>query len=141
MLFPNGRDSYMETERRSHPVEVTAGRTLDVEPLAVASRDRSIAGIVVDPDGKPVEGANVNAFLRASPLPQQIPGALPAQPTGKDGRFTLRGMPNLPLTLKAFLMPAGPNSRWGEFDAVADVEPGQTDVRIVLDPRLFRGKM
>ena len=56
----------------------------------------------------------------------------------KDGRFTLRMLPNVPLELMAYIPPPEGETRI-RFPARVEAEPGQTDVRIVLDPKLVRG--
>jgi hypothetical protein len=130
---------FAEAERGSRRVQVAAGRTLEAAPFLVARKDKSVSGMVVDPDGNPVAGATVSARLRSSR--SGIPGAIPEQPTGKDGRFMIREVPNLPLTLMAYIPPpSGSGDRRVLFPTTVDAEPGQTDVRIVLDPKLVRGK-
>jgi len=61
---------------------------------------------------------------------QPILGAFTPHPTGKDGRFAIRGVPNVPLTIEAWIA-ASPDVH-GQVDA----EPGETDVRMVLDQKL-----
>ncbi|MCX7427398.1 MAG: hypothetical protein NTW96_17425, partial [Planctomycetia bacterium] len=63
------------------------------------------------------------------------PRRLTEKPTGKDGRFTIRQLPNLPLALMAYIgPPPKTNDHSMRFSAAVDTEPGQTDARIVLDP-------
>jgi hypothetical protein len=117
-------------------VKVAAGRTLELKPIALLRLDNTVSGIVVDPDGNPVEGATINASQRSGP---PITGGFTRRPTGKDGRFTIRGVPNVPLTLMVYMKPP-PDSqdRLIRFPARVEAEPGQTDVQIVLDPKLVR---
>ena len=50
-------------------------------------------------------------------------------------------MPNLPLTIMAYIrQPYDPKDTRVHFPTYVDAEPGQTDVRIVLDPKLVRRK-
>ena len=64
-LMPEG---YIKrpTERRTSPIRVAAGQTLALEPVAMIPTDKSVAGVVVDPDGSPVAGATVSAELRSA---------------------------------------------------------------------------
>jgi 5-hydroxyisourate hydrolase-like protein (transthyretin family) len=131
-------EGYTETEGRHGTVEVTAGQTLEVQPFSVMRTDKVVSGIVVDPDGNPVAGASVSARMRSG---ESIPRAFTTQPTGKDGRFAIRGVPNVPLTLMAYIRPPEDSKdRTIHHPAHVEAEPGQTDVRIVLDPNLARGK-
>jgi hypothetical protein len=114
-------------------VLVAAGQTVEID-FSLKRLDKSVAGIVIDPDGKPVAGAQVSAQTRSG---QVIPGASLHRPTGEDGRFTIRGVPDEPLTLMAYIRPP-PDSgdRPIRLPTSVDAEPGQTDVRILLDPKL-----
>lgn len=109
-----------------------AAEAAELTPLEPLRTDHSVAGVVVDPAGKPLEGVVVGAQTRAG---RRIGGAVTQQPTGKDGRFTIEAVPNQPLTLVAYLPPTdgiGPKSSIPT--AQADATPDQTDARIVLDP-------
>jgi hypothetical protein len=55
------------------------------------------------------------------------------------GRFRLNDMPNAPLKLTAHIRaPADAKDQQIHFPAEVEAQPGQTDVRIVLDPKLQR---
>ena len=133
-------ERYAEAEERSNrvQVQVAAGGTFEVKPFSMIRLDKSVAGVVVDPDGNPVAGAVISARFRSG---QSIPYAFTKRPTGKDGRFAIRGVPNVPLSLMAYMEPS-PDSkdRSIRFTATVDAEAGQTDVQIVLDPKLVRKK-
>src|SRR5208282_3921888 len=117
---------------------VAAGETLEIEPVSLTRLNKSVAGTVVDPDDKPVAGVTVSAAMRSG---GSIRRAFMQRPTGNDGRFTIRGVPNLPLTLMAYIRPPDDSKdRRIHFSARVDAEPGETDVRIVLDPKLVRRK-
>lgn len=131
-------DKYADGEPRMNTGRVAAGGTYEVKPFVMVRLDKSVSGIVVDPDGKAVAGALVSASLRSG---GSIPRAFLQYPTRSDGRFVIRGVPDRPLTVMAY-MQAGANPRGGRirFPAHVDAEPGQTDVRIVLDPKLVKRK-
>jgi hypothetical protein len=129
---------YAETDQRSGTVEVAVGQTLEVPPFSLIRMDKFVAGIVVDPEGKPVAGVVVGARMRSG---QSFPRGFAREPTGSDGRFTIRGVPNVPLTLDAYIRPAdSARDRSIRFSSRVEAEPGQADVRIVLDPKLARRK-
>jgi beta-lactamase regulating signal transducer with metallopeptidase domain/protocatechuate 3,4-dioxygenase beta subunit len=121
---------------RTFPLE--PGQTQELPTLELRRKSMSVSGIVVDPDGNPVEGVRVSANERNG---RPIRGAFTERPTGKDGRFTIRGVPNVPLQIMAWI-PNPPDSkdRRIRFPARVDVMPGQKDLRIVLDPRLGLGQ-
>jgi hypothetical protein len=134
-------------------VAVTAGAVAEVPPIVLTRANQWVAGIVVDPEGKPVEGAFVWAHARgASPM---MGGWGTGGVTDKDGRFFISGLPNVPLEVSAGTLPEGPAaasglrggrgnaggapragpSRLTTYTARAEAQPGQRDVRIVLDPK------
>jgi hypothetical protein len=118
--------------------QVETGKTLQLKPLSLMRLDKSVGGTIVDPDGNAVAGVTVSAQMRSG---GQIPRAFTYQPTGADGRFVIRGVPSVPLTLMAYIRPSDDaKDRTIRFTARVDAEPGQTDVRIVLDPKLVRGR-
>ena len=132
-------EGYANTKLGDVYAVAAEGQTVEVKPFSMMRTDKLVSGIVVDPDGRPVSGAEVSARMRSGP---QIPGASTPGPTGKDGRFTIRGVPNVPLTVAAHIA-APPDSQGRRRvlnGAMVQAEPGETDVRIVLDPKLVRGK-
>ena len=63
------------------------------------------------------------------------------EPTGKNGRFTINKLPNVPLTIMAYFRPpADSPDNAIRFAAKVDVAPGERDIEIILDPKLVRGK-
>ena len=131
-------EGYAQPTRNWSRVEVAAGQRLEVEPFTLLRSDKSVSGTVVDPDGNPVAGATVSVGMRSG---GQIPRAFTERPTGKDGRFVIRGVPNVPLEIMAYIRPRDDSKdRLIPYPAHVDAEPGQTDVQIVLDPKLVRGK-
>jgi len=115
-----------------------AGQVHDLGTFKLRSKSLNVAGIVVDPEGNPVEGVTVSARERSG---QPIAGAFTRSPTGKDGRFVIEGVPKVPLALMAYIRnPPDSNDRTVRFAAKVDAMPGEKDVRIVLDPGLQRGR-
>jgi len=116
-------------------VQVAAGQTLELEPFLTLRADQSLSGIVVTPDGKPVAGVRVVA--QAPSLSDHWRGT-DSFPTRKNGRFSISCLPNVPLTLAAYF-PRAKDAKEPTYSYVTvDAQPGQTDVRIVLDPKLAR---
>jgi len=114
------------------------GQTHELPTLELRRKNLSVSGIVVDPDGNPVEGAQVSARERNGEF---IRGAFIKQPTGKDGRFTIAGVPNVPLRIMAsFPVPPDSKDRLIRFPAEVDAMPGDKNTRIVLDPKLQLGR-
>jgi uncharacterized GH25 family protein len=130
------RDGYTDSGTPSQLVE--AGQTTEFEPIELKSRGTFVAGVVVDPEGKPVAGVTVSAQLRnGGSISYGRRG--PPKPTDAAGRFRIEDLPNEPLELMAYIQPAeNTKDRSIHFPAHAKAEPGQTDVRIVLDPKLQR---
>ncbi len=118
--------------------QVVAGRTLHVRPFSLLRLDESVAGTVVDTHGNPLAGVSVGAFLRSG---ESIPRAVTRRLTGKNGRFSIAGVPAAPLTITAYIQPPE-DPRYGplDFSAEAQARPGQMDVRIVLDLKRMQGK-
>ena len=90
------------TQEQSASFKPKPGELANVTPLELLQADRFVAGVVVDSDGKPVEGAVVGASHRNG---RAIGGAFTREPTGKDGRFRIQGVPNVPLSLTVYLPP------------------------------------
>jgi len=141
------------TQLSSATFDLKPGQTYELGTFELRTKSMSVSGIVVDPEGNPVEGAQVSARERNGP---SIDGAFTRQPTGKDGRFAIRGVPDVPLSIMAHV-PYAPGSKEREtqvggvvkalssdrrihFAAAVDAMPGETNVRIVLDPKLQRGR-
>lgn len=97
---------------------------------------QAIAGVVVDPDGKPVNGATVSAQLRSGGSLARMTQSGPPPWTESDhqGRFQLKELPDTPLSIMAYI--ANPEGGPIRFPAKLNVELDQQDVRIVLDPSL-----
>lgn len=97
---------------------------------------QALSGIVVDPDGNPVNGAQVSAMLRNGTSLARTPmaGTLPWTETDKDGRFKLQQLPDEPLAIMAYMRPKGGGQI--RSPAKVNVELNQQGIRIVLDPSL-----
>jgi len=105
----------------------------DVDLLKLS---QSIAGVVVDPDGEPVKGAQVTVQLRSGEHLARLTQSGPPPWTESDhqGRFHLKELPDEPLSIMAFF--ANPKGGRIRFPAKLDVVRNQQDIHIVLDPSL-----
>jgi hypothetical protein len=124
--------------REKSPGPVGGGKTLELKPFIFPTDYKSVAGVVTGPDGKPVEGLELWVFARSDGNKIE---AWPGAHTGHDGRFFVDQVPNVPLTLVAYKIPTNrivdlPHL----YLARKDAEAGQTDVRIVFDPKAAQGK-
>lgn len=119
----------------SHTVEVENGATIDLPDAVLKSNGQSLAGVVVAPDGSPVEGITVSAQLasrRSISRPRN--GPPPWTDTDKQGRFHLTHLPDEPISLMAYKAnPAGGRIR---YPSHASPAMNAQDIRIVLDPAL-----
>lgn len=121
------------TQEQSTAFKPTPGQNVEVTAMEPLQADRSVGGTVVDPEGKPIEGAMVTAMHRDG---RTIGGAFTQQPTGKDGRFKIDYVPNVPMSVAAYVPPApGAAAVPAVISPRVNVEPGQTDVRIRLDTK------
>jgi hypothetical protein len=146
-LVESGREYFVYVHRSdddfksTNTVTLAPGSAEELPLISFQSLNMWVSGVVVDPDGNPVEGAKVSASNRDTG--EQFNAGLrqgnKAMVSDKDGRFTLRMLPNVPLELLAYIPPPEGESRI-RFPARVEAEPGQTDVRIVLDPKLVRGR-
>jgi hypothetical protein len=102
---------------------------------------QSLAGQVVDPDGKPVKGAQVSAMLQdgfTSVSRTSRGGPTPWAVTDKDGKFKLQQLPDEPLNLMAYINLHPQTGGSIRYPAKVSVERNQQDIRIVLDPSLVK---
>ncbi|CAN5909104.1 hypothetical protein BH11MYX3_BH11MYX3_17810 [soil metagenome] len=130
---------------QSVPVDATRGDVGDVTlTLEITG---TIAGIVVDPKGQPVEGVQVSAgpnFRDAKAVPDMVNWRLrgfPQELTDAAGHFTLTGL--APGSYLVNAMPAQAASRgrrsFGEGTAA---QTGTKDLRLVLEPEgAVKGKV
>jgi hypothetical protein len=99
--------------------------------------EQTLAGRVVDPNGKPVPGATVHAeFAHGMPLGRLQEGEPPWTETDDQGRFRLTNLPNRTLRLMAYIRPKNGGSI--QFPAQVSTTQNQQDVRIVLDASLVQ---
>lgn len=114
----------------------SAEGTLELPDVKLVKLSQSIAGMVVDPDGKPVPGARIGVqLLTGEHLAKTSPTASPPwTETDRRGRFHLKGLPDAPLIVFAYFadLKGGPI----RFMAKQEIKHGQQDIRIVLDPSL-----
>ncbi len=118
-----------------HTVEVEPGATIELPDAELKSNGQSLAGVVIDPDGNPVEGITVVARLASGMnLSRPRDGPPPWTDTDRHGRFKLTHLPDEPISLMAYKAnPAGGRIR---YPSHASPEMNAQDIRIVFDPEL-----
>ena len=117
-------------------VEVANGSTIELPDAVLKSSGQTLAGVVVDPDGNPLEGISVSArFASGRNLSRPQHGPPPWTKTDAEGRFSLTHLPDESLSLMAYKAnPAG-----GRILHPSHVSPAMNadDIRIILDPSLL----
>ena len=127
------------TSHGTRSIKLSPGAEVKMSEIQLKSRGAFVAGIVVDPDGKPVAGADISAWERDGYAGISYGPDGPPPPTDAKGRFRIEGLPKVPLKLMAQIRPREQRKDLSiHFPAWRNAEPGQTDVRIVLDPKLQR---
>lgn len=115
------------------PVDTSAG---DVKNVVITiDQTGTIAGVVVDKTGEPIEGAQVSAFPdfrsgTADPSQFRLRG-LPQELTGAGGEFRIVGLAPGSYMVRASRNPATGRGRMMGLDG-EKAETGATNVRIVL---------
>ncbi len=119
-------------EKNRYSARVKAGENTELPPFLFLPTDESISGIVVDPQGQPIAGATLVAYTGPDVLHDAMIPKARVKSTGADGRFTMTGLPKIPVVLSVGLMvPDGAGGqRYQGPVAQIRVQPGQTDVRI-----------
>ena len=123
------------TADQSPTVILKPGETRELKPLHLHSRTKSIAGTVVDPEGKPLAGVRLDVQM-LDHFPPFIPGLLQPQPTtGQDGRFHIGHLPDVRLQVMAYLSPPEDSrDRRIRNSTSVEVNSGDQEIRIILDP-------
>jgi hypothetical protein len=98
--------------------------------------NQTLAGIVVDPQGRPVAGATVSAQLAYSYQPLSFrPGrSQPWMDTDAAGRFEISDLPDAPIQLMVYRR--SPKGGRIVFPAKAWPSMNASDLRIIYDPEL-----
>jgi hypothetical protein len=119
-------------EKNRYSLRVKPGENVELPPFVFLPTDESVSGIVVDPQGKPVAGATLTAWTGTNPIQDDIIPKARVKSTGADGRFTMTGLPKIPVILQVgFMVPDGAGRQTYEGPAAQiRVQPGQKDVRI-----------
>jgi hypothetical protein len=102
-------------------------RIVAAEPVVLERMNKSIAGTVIDVDGRPVPGCDVMLFK----LPIRFKERHETK-TDAQGRFRLKGIAGSGLQIQA-----SKGKREGQF---IDVRAGQEDVEVVIHEWKLRGK-
>jgi protocatechuate 3,4-dioxygenase beta subunit len=120
----------------SHAVGVEDGATIELPDAELISHGQTLAGVVVDPDGNPVEGITVSASLASGGrLSRPRSGPTPWVQTDGEGRFRLTYLPDEPISLMAHRAnPAGGRIR---YPSRVNPEMNANDIHIVFDPTLL----
>ena len=116
--------------------KIKAGETRELKPFDFIRNDKSVAGIVVDREGKPLAGVSVSASNRDA---GSIAGAFTHEPTGPDGRWVIGKVPDTTLSIMAYIRPDDndPDQKIRN-SSVVEAMAGDREVRIILDPKLLR---
>jgi len=108
---------------------------MEIDDANLMPFGQTLAGIVVSPQGEPVPGITVGAQTSSGrSLSRPVEGPPPWTETDSKGRFRLTGLPDEDLQLMAYR--SSPQGGTIRFPALVNCERNQTDVRIILDPRL-----
>ena len=94
----------------------------DIGRVQLVPSNLSVSGVVVDPNDKPVAGAEISAFGEGQPDLREVQ-------TDAQGRFTIKGVSPGSLHLRA--RSSGPPRLYGD----AQAEGGTTDARIAIAER------
>ncbi len=115
-----------------------ASDVVELPDVHLMGMHQSISGQVVDPDGQPVAGITVSVQLKnGMSLSRRDNAPVPWADTDTQGAFRLEQLPDTELELMAYKgNPAG-----GRILNPVRIKAtrNQSDVRMVLDPRLFEG--
>ncbi len=122
---------------QSVPVDASAGDVGDV--VLTLDVTGTIAGVVVDPNGRPIEGAQVSAgpnFRDSRATVDMVNWRLrgfPQELTDASGHFTLTGLAAGSYLVNAMPARSASRGRRGTADGTP-AQAGQTDLRLVLQP-------
>jgi len=107
----------------------------------LVTRNQSLRGVVVDPQGKPVAGATVSCSLARTgdSLSRPPMGPVPWTKTDEEGRFELTMLPDEPIRLMVYI--ANPKGGVIRYASHADPKMNQQDIEILFDPDLSRDRV
>ena len=114
-------------------VKAEDGETVELSDAILVNNGQTLQGIVVDPNGKPIAGISVSAELQSGGnLARPLRGPPPWTKSGEDGKFTIKNLPDEPITLMALGAIIRNSSK-------VSVEMNAKDIRIIIDPKLGSG--
>ncbi len=116
---------------QSRRMTLQSGEVLDLPPFDMPLLNQSLSGTVVDAEDKPVAGAIVIAVHAESH--ELLPGRTQRVLSGNDGRFTLAEIPDVAVSVTAYLAPPGDKQRTPpRASQPITAQAGDQDVRIVI---------
>jgi beta-lactamase regulating signal transducer with metallopeptidase domain/uncharacterized GH25 family protein len=134
------RDGMVDSEwmqQYGHLHKVAPGRTeIHLPDVHLTTRGQTLAGLVVDTRGKPLQGITVAAQLRGGGPVITSPNSTAPRPwmtTDETGRFELRQLPDRQLELMAYKAIPGQPVR---YPSVVATSRNQKDMRIIIDLKL-----
>ncbi|MDZ4687244.1 MAG: carboxypeptidase-like regulatory domain-containing protein [Planctomycetaceae bacterium] len=117
---------------------VTPEAPAEPEDVNLIGYSQTLAGTVVDPAGKPLSGVQISADFATgwSTIPHRPNAPPPIATTGSSGTFRLEQLPDKPIRLLARLRSSASAGTRIAFPAELQPARNDTQIRIVLDPRL-----
>jgi hypothetical protein len=134
-LVPGGQYNVQISPRKGYTgawgtqFEAKSGETHQVPDSIIYQADQSIAGVVVDPSGKPLAGVQVNVW----PNRPNVNIDQNAIQTDKEGRFRFANLPKGTIQLNAYRQPEPQSSGPVTVRSTSlRVEAGKQDIRMIL---------
>ena len=111
-----------------------AGKEVELEDMNLVPLTQTVSGRIVDPDGKPVEGATISARMAdGRMLGRFLDYPTPWAESDAEGNFTISHLPAEPVRLMAYMPPTG-EDRLIRNSVNVHPELNETGIEIELDP-------